>query len=491
MDSHNLNSTILKMSLPYVGESLTYIYNLCLSKNVFPAAFKLAKVIPLPKSKDANSLENFRPISILSVLSKPLERHIHTHLLKYMDENKLFHEHQSGFRPKHSCHTALIRLCDTWLQALNNQNIVGAVFLDLKKAFDLVDHAILVQKLQLYLRNTAVASFFTSYLSNRTQTVYSNGTFSATGHVKCGVPQGSILGPILFCIYINDLHLHLKHNNVFLDLFADDSSLHCQDKNIHVIQTHLQDSINDINTWCELNRMALHPKKTKSMVIATRQKHQIQPLQLSLVLNSNSIEQVREHKVLGVIIDEKLSWSSHVNHTCKRLSQNIFLLSKLRHYVNTDALKLFFFAHCLSHINYASTVWCNAADTHIKRLNSLHKRAVKMICPMPNENTSEKYKLLEILPLQLQFQYNACILMYKIYSEDVPTYLQSFFCRGPNRYGSTKYIVPLPRIDLYKTGLAFWGSSVWNSLPEPCKTACSLKQFKRTIRQHLNTVYNM
>ena len=223
------------------------------------------------------------------------------------------------------------------------------------------------------------------------QAVYSNGTFSTTGNLKCGVPQGSILGPLLFCIYINDLPLHLKNNKVLFDLFADDSSLHCYDKNVHIVQTQLQDSINDISDWCELNRMAIHPQKTKSMVLATRQKHQLRPLQLNLVLNSNNIEQVREHKVLGIIIDEKMSWGSQVEYICKRVSQNIFLLSKLRCYVDTDALKLFFFAHCLSHINYASTVWYNAVDTYIKRLNSLHKRAIKIIRCTPNESTLEKY----------------------------------------------------------------------------------------------------
>ena len=285
--------------------------------------------------------------------------------------------------------------------------------------------------------------------------------------------------------------MHLTHSNVFLDLFADDSSLHCHDKNVQVIQTHLQDSINEVEDWCKFNRMALHPQKTKSMVIATRQKHQIRPLQLNLTLNSNYIEQVREHKVLGIIIDEKPSWSSQVECISKRLSQNIFLLSKLRLYVDSDALKLFFFAHCLSHINYASTIWCNAADAHIKHLNALHKRAVKMIRYVPEESTLEKYKQLQILPLQLQFQYNACIFMYKVHTEEVPAYLQTFFNRASNRYGSTKYIVPLPRIDLYKTNLAFWGPSVWNSLPESCRTACSLKDFKRSTRQYLNTISNI
>ena len=285
MDTQNLNSSFLKLSLPYISSPLTYIYNLCLAKYCFPATFKSAKVIPLAKSKDTDNIENYRPISILPILSKPLEKHIHYYLSQYMEENDLFYKLQSGFRPKHSCHTALTRLCDTWLGALNNHNVVGSVFLDLRKAFDLVDHDILVQKLQLYLGNHAVSSLFISYLSSRTQAVYCNGTISKTGKLACGVPQGSILGPLLFCIYINDLPLYLRHNDVFLDLFADDNTLHCSNKNITIVQTHLQDSIDDVHYWCHINRMVIHPQKTKCMLISTRQKHQLQPLRLDLYIN--------------------------------------------------------------------------------------------------------------------------------------------------------------------------------------------------------------
>ena len=230
MDTQNLNSSFLKLYLPYISSPLTYIYNLCLAQNCFPASFKCAKVIPLAKSADTDNIENYRPISILPVLSKPLEKYIHNHLSQYMEDNDLFYKHQSGFRPKHSCHTALTRLCDTWLHALNSQKVVGSVFLDLRKAFDMVDHDILAQKLRLYLGNHAVSSFLISYLSRRTQAVHCNGTISKTGYLTRGVPQGSILGPLLFCLYINDLPLHLQHSDVFLDLFADDDSLHCSNK---------------------------------------------------------------------------------------------------------------------------------------------------------------------------------------------------------------------------------------------------------------------
>lgn len=485
MDTDNLNSLILKMSLPYIVESLTYVYNLSIEKNVFPSVFKNAKIIPIPKSKDTSVLDNYRPISILSILSKPLERHIHTHLLKYIEGRSLFHPYQSGFRPKHSCHTALTRLCDTWLQAINNRDMVGAVFLDLRKAFDLVDHTILLKKLLVYFQNESSLTFFASYLLDRKQAVYLNGSYSAQGLVKCGVPQGSILGPLLFGLYINDLPLHLKHKDAVIDLFADDSTLHSSNSDIQHIRNVLQESITNISDWCHANRMALHPKKTKSMLITTRQKHQRQPLSLDLRHGTSDIAQVHEHRVLGVVIDDELNWRSHIETVSKRVSKNLFLLNKLWYFVPTDALKMFFHAHCLSHICYASTVWCQTSDVHIKKLNMLHKRGVKILNKDSSLTTKEKYAQLNILPLQQQFILNASVFMFKVYSRNAPSYIQDLFKHPPGRTRLLNYTLPLPRIDLYKSSFAYWGSQVWNSLPASCKKCQTVSSFKFNVRRHL------
>ena len=197
---------------------------------------------------------DFRPISLLSVLSKPLERHVHHHLSTFMEKHNLFHTLQSGFRSKHSCHTALSAMCNMWLSAVDRSKIVEAVFLDFRKAFDLVAHTILQQKLRVYLNNSSVVPFFQSYLSDRSQ-------LSAMGTIQSGVPQGSILGPLLFCIFINDLPLHIQDKKVRNSLFADDSSLGTSGKTVKEIEVTLQKSLNDVSGWCKNNLMCLHPEK--------------------------------------------------------------------------------------------------------------------------------------------------------------------------------------------------------------------------------------
>ena len=188
----------------------------------------------------------------------------------------------------------------------------GAVFLDLKMAFDLVDHDILLKKLAIYLKNSSSLPFLKSYLHNRTQCVLLHGSYSSKESVKYGVPQGSVLGPILFSLFINDLPLHVKDISVDCDMLADDTTLHTSGKDIMQIRSKMQDSLDQVSNWCDNNHMVINPIKTKSMTIATGQKHQLSPLPLDLVLNGAKIDQVSEHRLFGITIDNKLRWDSHI-----------------------------------------------------------------------------------------------------------------------------------------------------------------------------------
>ena len=258
-----LDGKILKLSAPFISDTLTYIYNLCIDKNTFPKQFKHAKVIPLFKSGDKSDPSNYRPISILSILSKPLENHLNRYITKHFETFDLLHKRQSGFRKNHSCHTALITLVDQWLCNINEKKFCGALFLDFAKAFDVIDHNLLLKKLSLYGVKDTVLEMMNSFLSNRQQTVYVNSCFSSSKTIKYGIPQGSVLGPLLFSIYINDLPLYI---NNCCELFCDDATIHASHENLSMISTSLQNDIFKLVEWCKLNHMSLTPPKNKNNV---------------------------------------------------------------------------------------------------------------------------------------------------------------------------------------------------------------------------------
>jgi hypothetical protein len=485
MGTDQVNAFLLKLSLPYIVESLTHVYNLCLRTNTFPDAWKCAKVVPLPKSSDTTELNNYRPISILSALSKPLEKHVHKHLAQFIESHNLFHPFQSGFRKLHSCQTALSRMCNSWLSAINKCHIVGAIFLDLRKAFDLVDHDILLNKLIYYTKSDSLVSLMRSFLSDRTQLVMINSESSSIGRVTRGVPQGSILGPLLFCLFINDLPLHILNKNVDCDLFADDGSLHTSASNIQTLEHTLQEEVNNVSQWCADNNMLVNAQKTKCMVITSRQKHQRGPLKLNIVIDKDDVEQVKSHRVLGVTVDDELRWHLHINNVCKTVARNIYLLSKLKLYVDKHALNLFFHAHCMSHFNYASPVWSGAGDVHLIKLNSLHRRAVKVIVSNPFLSTDQKLRSAGILPLIKQFDFNTAILVFKTRHNLAPSYLRTVLnVSGANRE-SDKYLLPRTRIDLFKCSFSFQGANVWNSLPASVRKCKSLGSFKHCLKKYL------
>ena len=390
--------------------------------------------------------------------------------------------------------------------------MTGAVFIDLKKAFDLVDHDILLTKLRLYLgfplpschdnapssivpsetvtpkhSTHNVLSLLQSYLNGRQQYVIANGANSTTKLVSRGVPQGSVLGPLFFCLFINDLPLHVTNNLISFDLFADDATVHTPDKSISVVEERLQQALTEISDWCKINSMVLNPSKTKCMIIATRQKHQLAPLSLNLSIQNEPVNQVAEHRLLGVTIDNQLKWQAHINKVCKTVSRNVYLLSKLKQFVDSDARMLFYNAHIRSHIDYASTIWDGSSDVHMKRLNSLNRRAAKYILPDPNLNTEQKLEQLEILPLSKQLLFNKGLVMYKIWNKSLPRYLCQHFIQSDPQYTTSRlnFTVPRPRIDIFKTSLSFSGAHFWNSLPNPVKQARTLSLFKKSLFRYL------
>ena len=380
---------LLRMAAPFITDSLTYICNLSIKTSTFPDKWKEAKVKPLHKAGPTNELNNFRPISILPTLSKIIEKHAHDSLLKFLEEYKLLHSTQSGFRPNHSCETALVKMIDNWLQALDKGDLVGVIFVDFRKAFDLVDHEILMEKMKFYNINQQALDWFSSYLSNRTQKVCFDNEISNNGHVKYGVPQGSILGPLLFLLFINDLPLY---TDVLTDLYADDTTLYDINSSKDEIEARLQKALSDLAVWCRLNGMVINVEKTKAMLITTRQKRcRIQDT-LHVTLNDIPLSLVSNEKVLGVQLDKNLTWAEHISKVSKKMSTNVWLLSKIKRYLSVEHRVLFYKSYIQPHLDYANIVWGSAAKTNLMQIERLQRRACRVIL---NYNVDDIYKSMD------------------------------------------------------------------------------------------------
>ena len=302
--------------------------------------------------------------------------------------------------------------------------------------------------------------------------------------IKYGVPQGSLLGPILFSIYVNDLPLHIPD---LCELFCDDT-IHTSHHDLLSVFKSLQNCIDKLTKWSHFNHMSLNPHKTKLMIITTRQKRQNITTELpTLCIAEEPVEIVDSHRVLGVMIDNNLSWHSHVNYMSKTLSKKVYRLCRIKHFLNPHARRLFFHAHILSCIRYCSTLFHSASENATKPVVRIYKGAIKAVLLKSSSLTTSDYKDLDIFPLKLTFARNKLILMQKIALGKVPLALQSEFQRCIRQHG--KLQVPIPRtLDLFKSSLRYSGSILWNALPQTVKSSNSISVFKNHLIRHFRSI---
>jgi hypothetical protein len=279
---------------------LAHIVNLSLKSGIVPDQLKIARVLPLFKSGD-NMLSNYRPISVLPIFSKIFEKVVYNRLITYF--NKL----------------ALHHLFDNITKAIDQKEYTIGVFIDLSKAFDTVNHEILINKLKHYAIRRLALDWIKSYFGNRQQYVEYNGAYSSYNSIKCGVPQGSILGSLLFLIYINDLCN--ASNIVKLILFADDTNIFFSHNNLPLLMNIINFEMNKLCEWFRANKLSINTKKSNYMIFRPRQERQI--LDLPLELNGHKIDQVKEVMFLGVILDECMTWKPHISHVASKISKSV------------------------------------------------------------------------------------------------------------------------------------------------------------------------
>ena len=303
----DISCKILKIAKPAIVHSLTYLMNMSLNTGVFPHAWKEAKIIPLHKGGDLSDTNNYRPIAILPVISKIIEKAVHKHVYSYMSEHNMISKHQSGFRPFHSTETCLVDMVNNWVHNMNAGTLTGVAFIDLRKAFDTVNHDILLRKINDLGASSVALKWFESYLSGRYQRVYFKGSLSDALPITTGVPQGSILGPLFFIIFIDSMSEVISHGK--LSMYADDTTLSVNGTNVRDISDKLTSDLNAIAKWLTNNKLFLNTDKTNVMLIGTGAKlRNIENNEFSVNIDGKELDHVTKAKCLGVVIDNELRW---------------------------------------------------------------------------------------------------------------------------------------------------------------------------------------
>ena len=417
-----ISSELLKLISNDIAHSITLIINQSLKSGIFPNQLKIAKVTPIYKKDDKKIITNYRPISALPVVSKVFETVIHEQLSDYFLSNNLFSAQQYGFRKNSSTELAALELIDRLLAKLKNHKIPINFYIDLAKAFDSLNHDILLDKLSYYGVNGTPKTLLKSYLSDRKQYVKIDEVKSSIQSIKTGVPQGSIVGPLLFNIFINDIIKSSKKFNFIL--YADDTTLNSTVDNFGNTTDEIQSSIiNELQTickWLDLNKLCLNVNKSKFMLFHMPQR--VTPL-LHFELNGSPIEYIQEFNFLGLTLDNSLSFKFHLTKIGNKISRVIGLLHKLKHIFPSYILRMIYNSLILPHMNYSLLAW--GANCHSIEL--LQKKAVRVInFKSPLAHTEPILKGMDQLKLPDMYTCHLIKLYYKLYRNKLPAYFEKF-----------------------------------------------------------------
>ena len=487
-----------------IARPLCWIINISLSSGIHPDKLKIAKVIPIYKKGSKLQACNYRPISLLSNLNKIFEKIVFSRVYSFLDKYGSLYSLQFGFRQNHSTEHALINIIDKIQETLDtnlnspNKTYACGVFVDFQKAFDTVNHKILLEKLEHYGIRGPLKEWLRSYLTNRKQFVSILGFNSNISTINHGVPQGSVLGPLLFLIYINDLHLSIKSSTVYH--FADDTSLLQIDKSYKKIQQNLNHDLKGLCKWLLANKISLNTSKTE--IIFFKKSSETLPENIKIKINGQKLYRTTELKYLGVYLDETLEGSAHCRELLPKLRQAIGILAKTKDYLTKDQRLSLYHATFSSSLLYGCQVWATRNDSFLNKLQSLQNTAIRIISNTPKyDHISPIYQDLRVLKFKDNITLKNCLLIHDQLNDKLPKSFNAFYKECENIYtintrGASRGQLFVPSFDSTKYGrksLKVHSILSWNYLsnlyPNSKFKDMSKNQLKKLLKNHFLDMY--
>jgi hypothetical protein len=489
-------TAIIKHLNQILSPILCYLFNKALRLGTYPDCLKIAKVIPLFKSGSSFDTGNYRPISLLPAINKIFERLIYDRLVSFFKKYNIINENQFGFRQGYNTELAVAKFHEDTLTNLDNNYATCAILLDLSKAFDSVNRRILLQKLYMYGIRGIAYNLIESYLKNRSQYIEVGKVKSTHCAVEVGVPQGSVLSPLLFLIHINDFKNCTRLNVIN---FADDTMLYYKFKETKNIESFLKHELQNVYNWMKDNHLKLNLNKTKFMMFAPDLYKYKDLKNLKILVNNQlEIEQVAQCKYLGMIIDNKFNWKDHINQLSKKLAKTVGILYKTRQYLNQTSRKLILNSLFISHLRYGILCYGRTCETYFKPLEILYNRALRCInfYRRQDKTTSLLYYDEKLLNFKDMLKLELAKFCYKFNNKMLPKPFQNIFTpiadihNYNTRNSHNNFYSQSQNKKIGFNSLAYRGTTTWKDIPNDIKQEKSIGQFSYKFKNYLINKYS-